>query len=112
MIKAFFDLPENKVKALLDTSNGQDPATPVYESQAGGVVELMKSLETKLVSEKTVLEQQEAKSVVAFNMIAQTLNDQISSQTNTRDKKLADKQGAEKSSAMASGQKVDTTNAL
>jgi hypothetical protein len=112
MMQAFFDLPENKVKALLDTSNGQDPATPVYESQAGGVVELMKNLEKKLVSEKTVLQQQEAKSVGAFNMIAQTLNDQIASQTNTRDKKLADKQGAEKSSSMAAGQKADTSAAL
>merc|ERR1719235_1991497 len=113
MIKAFYDIQgDSKVKALLDTGNGQDPATPVYESQGGGVVELMKNLEKKLVSEKTELEQQEAKSVGAFNMIAQTLNDQISSQTNTRDKKLADKQGAEKSSAMAAGQKVDTQNAL
>jgi len=112
MIKAFFDLPENKVKALLDTGNGQDPATPVYESQAGGVVELMKNLEKKLVSEKTELQQQEAKSVGAFNMIAQTLNDQISSQTSTRDKKLADKQAAEKSSAMSAGQKADTSAAL
>merc|ERR1719235_1749201 len=113
MIKAFYDIQgDSKVKALLDTGNGQDPATPVYESQGGGVVELMKNLEKKLVSEKTELEQQEAKSVGAFNMIAQTLNDQITSQTNTRDKKLADKQSAEKSSATAAGQKVDTENAL
>merc|ERR1719159_1908337 len=113
MIKAFYDIQgDAKVKALLDTGNGQDPATPVYESQAGGVVELMKNLEKKLVSEKTEIEQQEAKSVGAFNMIAQTLNDQISSMTSTRDKKLSDKQSAEQNSAMSAGQKSDTENAL
>merc|ERR1719160_2122674 len=99
------------IKAFLSVDDGQDPAAPVYESQAGGVVELMKDLAKKLVSEKTVLEQQEIKSVGAFNMIAQTLNDQIASMTATRDKKLSDKQTAEKDSAQAAGQKVDTENA-
>merc|ERR1719160_1485331 len=99
------------IKAFLSVDDGQDPAAPVYESQAGGVVELMKDLAKKLVSEKTVLEQQEIKSVGAFNMIAQTLNDQIASMTATRDKKISDKQGAEKASATAAGNKVDTTNA-
>jgi len=102
---------KNMVKAFLDLGDGQDPATPVYESQAGGVVGLMKDLKKKLVDEKTALEQQEIKSVGAFQMIAQTLTDQINGQTATRDKKLADKQFAEKSSASAAGQKVDTANA-
>merc|ERR1719316_229748 len=99
------------IKAFLSVDDGQDPAAPVYESQAGGVVELMKDLAKKLVSEKTVLEQQEIKSTGAFQMIAQTLNDQIASQTNSRDKKTTDKQTAEKDSANAAGQKVDTQNA-
>merc|ERR1719160_838674 len=95
------------LKAFLGMGEEQDPATPIYESQAGGVVELMKDLKTKLVEEKTALEQQEIKSVGAHNMIAQTLTDQIA----TRDKKISDKQYAEKSSAQAAGQKVDTANA-
>merc|ERR1719316_582153 len=99
------------IKAFLSVDDGQDPAAPVYESQAGGVVELMKDLSKKLVSEKTVLEQQEIKSVGAFGMIAQTLNDQIASMTASKDKKLSDKQTAEKNSANAAGQKVDTENA-
>jgi len=117
MIKAFLGLGNGQnfsptvKKALLDLGDAQDPATPVYESQAGGVVELMKDLSKKLVSEKTVLEQQEIKSVGAFGMIAQTLNDQIASMTATKDKKLSDKQTAEKNSANAAGQKVDTENA-
>merc|ERR1719172_489181 len=114
MVKAFLDVKDDSkapVKAFLDMDDSQDPATPVYESQAGGVVELMKDLSKKLVSEKTVLEQQEIKSVGAFGMIAQTLNDQIASMTATKDKKLSDKQTAEKNSANAAGQKVDTENA-
>jgi len=116
MVKAFLsDLGDSKQqnldKAFLDLGDKQDPATPVYESQAGGVVQLMVDLKTKLVEEKTALEQQEIKSTGAFNMIAQTLTDQINTQTASRDKKISDKQGAEKASATAAGNKVDTTNA-
>merc|ERR1719420_2825323 len=111
MIKAFLDLkddePGKPITALLD----QQPAAPVYESKAGGVVDLMKDLKKKLVEEKTVVEKEEMKSVGAYNMIAQTLHDQISKQTASRDKKTSDKQSAEKSSAQAAGQKVDTEKA-
>merc|ERR1719331_521805 len=114
MIKAFLDLkdddPSKPIASLLDA--GQQPAAPVYESKAGGVVDLMKDLKKKLVEEKTVVEKEEMKSVGAYNMIAQTLHDQISKQTNSRDKKTADKQNAEKSSAQAAGQKTDTAAAL
>jgi len=100
------------VKAFLDMGDDQQPAAPVYESKAGGVVDLMKDLKKKLIEEKTVAEKEEMKAVGAYNMIAQTLHDQISKQTDSRDKKTADKQKAEKSSAMASGQKADTEAAL
>merc|ERR1719335_1529962 len=114
MIKAFLDLkdddPSKPIASLLDA--GQQPAAPVYESKAGGVVELMKDLKKKLVEEKTVVEKEEMKSVGAYNMIAQTLHDQISKQTDSRDKKTSDKQHAEKSSAQAAGQKADTETAL
>jgi peptidoglycan hydrolase CwlO-like protein len=115
MVKEFFDIANDAVvtnKAFLDMGDGQQPAAPVYESKAGGVVELMKDLKKKLIEEKTVAEKEEMKAVGAYNMIAQTLHDQISKQTDSRDKKTADKQGAEKSSAMASGQKGDTEAAL
>merc|ERR1719161_2333719 len=115
MIKAFLDLndgPGAQQKAFLDLGDGQQPAAPVYESKAGGVVDLMKDLKKKLVEEKTVVEKEEMKSVGAYNMIAQTLHDQISKQTASRDKKTSDKQSAEKSSAAATGQKTDTEAAL
>lgn len=113
MIKAFFDLgDDDKQKAFLDLGDGQQPAAPVYESKAGGVVDLMKDLKKKLIEEKTVAEKEEMKSVGAYNMIAQTLHDTISKQTDSRDKKTADKQNAEKSSATAAGQKADTEAAL
>merc|ERR1719335_849042 len=114
MIKAFLDLkdddPSKPIASLLDA--GQQPAAPVYESKAGGVVDLMKDLKKKLIEEKTVAEKEEMKSVGAYNMIAQTLHDTISKQTDSRDKKTADKQNAEKSSATAAGQKADTEAAL
>merc|ERR1719160_1137903 len=99
------------LKAFLGMGEEQDPATPIYESQAGGVVELMKDLKTKLIEEKTALEQQEIKSVGAFNMIAQTLTDQIATMTASRDRKMSAKQTAEKTSASSSGQKADTAAA-
>merc|ERR1719482_732782 len=102
----------NMIKAFLDLGDDQQPAAPVYESKAGGVVDLMKDLKKKLIEEKTVAEKEEMKAVGAYNMIAQTLHDQISKQTDSRDKKTADKQHAEKSSATASGQKGDTEAAL
>merc|ERR1719265_2317166 len=102
------------IKAFLDMGDGEDqqPAAPVYESKAGGVVDLMKDLKKKLIEEKTVVEKEEMKSVGAYNMIAQTLHDTISKQTDSRDKKTSDKQNAEKSSAQAAGQKTDTEAAL
>merc|ERR1719395_255954 len=108
MVKEFFDIADDSVitnKAFLDMGDGQQPAPPVYESKAGGVVELMKDLKKKLIEEKTVAEKEEMKSVGAYNMIAQTLHDKISKDTASRDKKTADKQNAEKSSATAAGQK-------
>merc|ERR1719265_823164 len=115
MIKAFLDLNDDvpaQQKAFLDLGDGQQPAAPVYESKAGGVVDLMKDLKKKLIEEKTVVEKEEMKSVGAYNMIAQTLHDTISKQTDSRDKKTSDKQNAEKSSAQAAGQKTDTEAAL
>merc|ERR1719161_2902308 len=115
MIKAFLDLndgPGAQQKAFLDLGDGQQPAAPVYESKAGGVVDLMKDLKKKLIEEKTVAEKEEMKSVGAYNMIAQTLHDQISKQTASHDKKTSDKQTAEKNSAAAAGQKTDTEAAL
>merc|ERR1719265_1648566 len=114
MIKAFLDLNDDvpaQQKAFLDLGDDQQPAAPVYESKAGGVVDLMKDLKKKLIEEKTVVEKEEMKSVGAYNMIAHTLHDTISKQTDSRDKKTSDKQNAEKSSAQAAGQKVDTQNA-
>merc|ERR1719160_147642 len=111
MIKAFLGVADDQ-KAFLDLGDGQQPAAPVYESKAGGVVDLMKDLKKKLIEEKTVAEKEEMKSVGAYNMIAQTLHDKTSKQTDSRDKKTGDKQGMEKSSAQAAGQKTDTEAAL
>merc|ERR1719161_3174947 len=112
MVKAFFDMADEQQPMKAFLQDGQQPAAPVYESKAGGVVELMKDLKKKLIEEKTVAEKEEMKAVGAYNMIAQTLHDQISKQTTSRDKKTADKQSAEKSSSQAAGQKGDTEAAL
>jgi len=101
------------LQSLLQTSSstGLEQSAPegaAFESQSGGVVELMNGLTEKMEGEKTKLEQQFVKSRGAYQMIQQTLTDQIDQHSTVRNNKAGTKKGKESSSAEAAAERSST----
>lgn len=79
------------------------PEAAAYESSSGTIVELMESLQGKLKDEKRSLEKDEMNRQHAYEMIAQSLTDQIQEDTDNRNAKVSTKKGREADSAQAQG---------
>jgi len=120
-------LPATKqyVTAFLSESSGADqafadgeglevtaPEAAAYESQSGGIVDMMVSLEDKLQDEKSQLEKEESDKSHAHNMMVGSLTNQIKEQSDTRNKKIGQKQAAEQGSSKAKGDLADTQATL
>jgi len=114
---------KNYVTAFLAESSGADqavadgleataPEAAAYESQSGGIVDMMVSLEDKLKDEKSTLEKEESDKSHAHNMMVGSLTNQIKEDTDSRNKKVSQKQAAEQGSAKAKGDLEDTKSTL
>lgn len=106
---------KSTITAFLSVSEESElgaPAGPVYQSQAGGVVGLMKDLMKKLKSEKDTLEKEEMKKQSSYDMLMQSLVGQITEQTESRDTKTSTKKQKETASAQATGDLGMTEAAL
>lgn len=79
------------------------PEAAAYESSSGTIVQLMENLEAKLKDEKQSLEKDEMNRQHAYEMIAQSLTDQIQEDTDNRNAKVSTKKGREADSAQAQG---------
>jgi len=85
------------------------PEPAAFESQSGGIVDMMKDLEDKLVSEKGDLETEEMQAQHSYDMLAQGLDQQIKKASEESDEKTINKKQKEAASAAAKGDLADTT---
>merc|ERR550514_359462 len=88
------------------------PEGRTYESKAGGIVTMMEELKDKLEDERTALEQEEMQAQHSYDMMAQSLTDQISAQTDSKNDKISTKKQMESSSGEAKGDLADTQATL
>merc|ERR1719321_1606558 len=88
------------------------PEGRTYESQAGGIVDMMVKLKDKLEDERTALEQEEMNAQHSYDMMAQSLTDAIAQQTDSRNDKASTKKQMESSSGQAKGDLADTQTTL
>jgi len=67
------------------------PEAAAFESQSDGVVDMMKDLKDKMAEEKSTLETEEMNAQHAFEMMAQSLNNQIKKDIEQRTDKASTK---------------------
>jgi len=111
-------LPESAVQVLRSfiekssrTRSEDDLSAPEgnkFESQSGGVVEMMERLTERLEDQKTTLEQEFVKARGAYQMTQQTLTDQLDRDLTLRNHKTGAKKQKENSAAAAEGDKASS----
>jgi hypothetical protein len=84
------------------------PEANAYESQSGGVIEMLEKLLDKFIEERTTLEKEEMNSKHAYDMLMQDLNAQVDQSTTDRGEKAEFKARTLQSKADAQGDLKDT----
>jgi len=102
---------ESSSTTALERAGLSAPEGAVFESQSGGIVDMMDGLKDKMEDEKTALEKEEMTAQGSFDMIAQTLTSTISEHSSARSMKAKTKKEKEAASSQAAGEKVDTATA-
>jgi predicted nucleic acid-binding Zn-ribbon protein len=118
-IAALPKVPEEARKAILAfVQHGQDPEENLavsapeanaYESQAGGIIDMITKLRGKFEDERGSLEDEEMKARQSFEMEELQLTNLIDKQTKARTEKSEEKAKALQAAADARGDKADTT---
>jgi len=88
------------------------PQADAYDSQSGGILDMVDKLGDKFTEERTALENQEANSKHQHDMRIQELTDQIQSATREREEKTGIKAKAEQTKAECAGDLADTKHVL
>lgn len=109
VLTSFLQSTDAELLAGLDVTA---PEASVFESQSGGIVGMMEKLAVKLQDEKSQLDSEEMSASHSFDMMAQSLTDQIEQHLQTRNSKVTTKKQAEESSAIAKGDLADTQQTL
>merc|ERR1719503_467209 len=115
---AFAGADKNKVLALVQSQNDDDdsdygaPAAAVYESKSGSIVDVLADMKDKADSELDELRKAEGNAKHNFNMLKQSLDDQIAADSTDLDQEKSSKAGAEEGKATAEGDLVVTTKEL
>lgn len=89
-MKLIPDQTKHFVDAFLqsaDTFTGAEPEANAYEFQSSGVVEMLTKLMDKFIAERTALEQEEANSRHAYEMLMQDLQTQLEQGEKSREEK-------------------------
>jgi len=84
------------------------PEANAYESQSGGILDMLEKLIREFVDERTTLEKEETESLQAFEMLMSDLDSQIKNANALLEKAKADKTKALKDKAAAEGEMADT----
>jgi len=115
---AFAGADKNKVMALLQSQGDDDdselgaPAAAVYESKSGGIVDVLADMKDKAESELDELRKAEGNAKHNFNMLKQSLEDQIAADTTDLDQEKAAKATSEETKATAEGDLAITNKDL
>jgi len=117
---AFSGHDKNKLMALVQSKNDDDdsdldmgaPAAATYESKSGSIVDVLEDMKDKAESELDELRKAEGNAKHNFNMLKQSLEDQIGADTTDLDQEKSSKAGAEEGKATAEGDLVVTTKEL
>merc|ERR1719359_1864076 len=88
------------------------PEADAYDSQTGGILDMVDKLQDKFGEERTALENQEMNSKHQHDMRIQELTDQIESATREREEKIGLKAKAEQTKAECEGDLADTKHLL
>jgi len=115
---AFAGADKKKVMALLQSQNDDEdaefgaPAAAVYESKSGGIVDVLADMKDKAESELDELRKAEGNAKHNFNMLKQSLEDQIAADTTDLDQEKAAKSASEETKATAEGDLAITNKDL
>jgi len=100
---------KNRLVALVQNQNSDDdeelgaPAAKVYESKAGGIVDVLADMKDKAEGELSDLRKAESSAKHNFNMLKQSLEDQISADTTDLKQEKSSLAAAEEGKATAEG---------
>jgi chromosome segregation ATPase len=115
---AFAGADKNKVLALVQAQSDDDdelsgaPAAAVYESKSGGIVDVLADMKDKAESELDELRKAEGNAKHNFNMLKQSLEDQIAADTTDMDQEKTAKATSEETKATAEGDLAITNKDL
>jgi hypothetical protein len=115
---SFASINKPKLMALVQAQSDDDdlelgaPAAKVYESKAGGIVDVLADMKDKAEGELADLRKAEQNTAHNFNMLKQSLEDQIEADTKTMEDEKAKKAAAEEEKATAEGDLAITNKDL
>jgi len=115
---AFAGADKKKVLALVQSQSDDDdaefgaPAAAVYESKSGSIVDVLADMKDKAESELDELRKAEGNAKHNFNMLKQSLEDQISADSTDLDQEKAAKATSEETKATAEGDLAITNKDL
>jgi len=109
---------KNKLAALIQSKDDDDdmdvgaPAAAAYESKSGSIVDVLADMKDKAEGELDELRKAENNAKHNFNMLKQSLEDQIGADSTDLDQEKTSKAEAEEGKATAEGDLVQTTKDL
>mmetsp|Transcript_35701 Transcript_35701/g.113479 ORF Transcript_35701/g.113479 Transcript_35701/m.113479 type:complete len:704 (-) Transcript_35701:222-2333(-) len=116
----FASADRQKLVALVQARQGDDaqeeqpgaPAAAVYESKSGGIIDVLEDMKEKAETQLSELRQAETKAKMNYEMLKQSLDDQIAADTKDMEDEKTAKAAAEESKATAGGDLERTTKEL
>jgi len=111
VLMAFLATSSSTSEVDADGSEVQAPEAATFQSQSGGIVDMMVELHDKLKDEDIKLTSEEMDGKHAYQMLAQTLTDKVEKQTASRNRKASTKKEKEMNSAEAQGDLGETKKA-
>lgn len=116
----FSSADKNKLVALVQSRQGdgeQDeqpgaPAAAVYQSKSGGIVDVLEDMKEKAETQLSELRQAETKAKMNYEMLKQSLEDQMAADTKDMDDEKTTKAAAKEGKATADGDLEKTTSEL
>merc|ERR1719453_2749943 len=114
---AGFTTTDHQRLVALVQAQGEDsemgaPAAAVYKSQSGGIVDLLEDLKEKAEGELAEARKAESNTKHNYNMMKQSLEDQMAADTKDMNEEKSAKEAAEEGKATAEGDLATTEAAL
>jgi len=100
------------VQAQQSDSEMGAPAAATYKSQSGGILDVLEDLKDKAETELAEARKAESSTKHNYDMMKQSLEDQMSADTKNMNEQKSSKEGAEEGKATAEGDLATTVKAL